>query len=189
MYRRICVATGGSLWSDAAVAYAIELATRMGAALRIITVLNAPTASAKPDPMWRPDRLMADIAHEGQIIATQAAAQAASAGVSYDVSCPWGHVPETILRTAADCDLIVLGSRGTTRGKRLREGRITNTVVAKALQPVVVVKPADTPKAALGRRLLVAMGGSLWSNAAFAYALQLAQAQDLELCVLHVEQG
>lgn len=189
MYRQILVATGGSVWSDAAVACATDLGARMNAALRIVTVLNAPTTSARPEAGWRLDQLIADIQHTGQVIATQAAAQAASAGVTYEVSCPWGHVPETILQAAAECDLIVLGSRGPARGKRLREGYITHTVVAKALQPVAIVKPADAPHMALGRRLLVAIGRSPWSNAAFEYALQLAQSLDLELCVLHVQQG
>ena len=42
MYQRILVATGGSPWSDAAVAYAIRLAACMGAEVVILTVLNIP---------------------------------------------------------------------------------------------------------------------------------------------------
>ena len=39
MYKRIRVATGGSPWSDAAVAYAIRLAVGMGTEVVIVTVL------------------------------------------------------------------------------------------------------------------------------------------------------
>ena len=51
MYTRILVATGGSPWSDAAVAYAIALATHMRAELCILTVLNVSGVYATPDVM------------------------------------------------------------------------------------------------------------------------------------------
>jgi len=187
MYTRILVAVGDSSWSDAAIAYASALAARTGAALRIVTVLHTPTASSAPDVAGCSIHELADIEHQGQVIATRAAAQATSAGVTYEAHCLWGSVPEVILNQAADCDLIVLGSRGVLGWKRLFAGSIINAVAAKATQPVAVVKTSATPPAPLGRRLLVAVGSSPWSREALEHALQLAQAQDLELCVLHVD--
>ena len=49
MYERILVATGGSPWSDAAVAYAIAIAARTGGTLHILTVLTNPAVYATPD--------------------------------------------------------------------------------------------------------------------------------------------
>jgi nucleotide-binding universal stress UspA family protein len=187
MYTRILVAVGNSSWSDAAMAYASALAARTGAALRIVSVLTTPTASATPDMASCSIRELADIEHRGQVIATRAAAQATSVGATYEVNCIWGSVPEIILNQAADCDLIVLGSRGVLGWKRLFAGRIINAVAAKATQPVAVVKTSATPPAPLGHRVLVAVGSSPWSREALRHALQLAQAQGLELCVLHVD--
>jgi nucleotide-binding universal stress UspA family protein len=191
MYTRILVATGGSPWSDAAVAYAIALAIRTRASLRIVTVLTVPAAYALPDMMGGSDLVIDGIEREGQVLATQAAARAASAGVPCDTICTWGNVPESILRTAADeqCDLIVLGSRGLSGLKRMMLGSIANAVAAKATQPVLVVKHPPRTSAPWGRRVLVATGGSPWSDAAVEHAIHLAKHQQFELCVLHVDQS
>jgi nucleotide-binding universal stress UspA family protein len=94
----------------------------------------------------------------------------------------------SILKQAADCDLIVMGSREVLGWKRLFAGSFINAVAAKATQPVAVVKEAPTPPLPLGHRLLAAVGGSPWSREALEYALRLARHQHLELCVLHVDQ-
>lgn len=191
MYKRILVATGGSPWSDAAVAYATALATHMGAELRILTVLIVHAAYAMPDMVASSELVMESAERQGQELLEQAAERAASAGVAYATVCKWGNVSETILQTAAEeqCDLIALGSRLVTGRKRLWLGSIAGTVAAKAPQPVLVVKqpPPPAPAARLWRRVLVATGGSPWSDAAVDYTLTLARAQQLEVCLLHVD--
>jgi nucleotide-binding universal stress UspA family protein len=192
MYKRILVATGGSPWSDAAVAYATALAAHMGAELRILTVLIMHAAYAMPDMVASSELVMESVERQGQELLEQAATQAASAGVACTTVCKWGNVPETILQTAAEeqCDLITLGSRRVSGRKRLWLGSIAGTVAAKAQQPVLVVKqppPPGGPASLLWRRVLVATGGSPWSDAAVDYTLTLAQAQQLEVCLLHVD--
>ena len=192
MYERILVATGGSPWSDAAVDYAIAFATRTGAELHILTVLLADLgAYASPDMMGGSELVVDIIERDGQVLLEQTAARATSAGVVHATHYAWGNIPATILRTAAEecCDLIVLGSRGLTGLKRLVLGSISNAVAAKARQPVLVIKqpPAVMPEARLWRRVLVPIGGSPWSDSAVDYALTLAQDQQLEVCLLHVE--
>jgi nucleotide-binding universal stress UspA family protein len=190
MYKNILVATGGSPWSDAAVAYAIAIAMRTGAMLRILTVLINPGSYTTPDMMGGGDLVVEIVEREGQELVTRAALQAQQAGIHTETLCRWGSVPETILQTAADreCDLIVLGVRRVTGWKRLRLGQIANAVAAKAQQPVLVVKqpPAVAPSAPLGRRLLVATGGSPWSDVAVEHALTLAQSEHFTVCLLHV---
>ena len=68
-------------------------------------------------------------------------------------------------------------------------GGIVNAVAAQAAQPVMVIKTASELDRPLGRRLLIATGGSPWSDVAVEHALQRAQALQLALCVLHVEAG
>ncbi len=190
MYKHILVATGGSPWSDAAVAYAIAIAARTGAHLRILTVLLNPGAFITPDVMGGGDLVVDVVERDGQELLARAVAQAQHAGVSTETESRWGSVPETILHTAQDnpCDLIVLGAHMVTGWKRLRLGHIANAVATKAQQPVLVVKspPGVEPGSPLGRRILVATGGSPWSNHAVEHALLLAKSEHLSVCLLHV---
>jgi nucleotide-binding universal stress UspA family protein len=193
MYKRILVATGGSPWSEAAVAYAIALAARTGAELRILTVLVVHAAYAMPDMMASSELVMESVERQGQELLAQAAERAARAGVPYAILCKWGNVPETILQAVADeeCDLIILGSRQVTGRKRLQLGSISSIVATKARQPVLIVKQPPTPalSALPWHRILVATGGSPWSDVAVEHALSLAQDQQLEVCILCVEAG
>src|SRR5687767_8194523 len=169
MYKKILVATGGSPWSEAAVAYAIALAARLGAELHILTVLVIHAAYAMPDMMASSDLVMESVERQGHELLALAAEKAIHAGVVFTTSCKWGNIPEIILQTSAEetCNLIVLGSRQVTGRKRLRLGSISSIVTSKAEQPVLVVKqPPSVPPALLWRRLLVATGGSPWSDAA-----------------------
>jgi nucleotide-binding universal stress UspA family protein len=193
MYKRVLVATGGSPWSDAAVSYAIAWAAGTGAALRILSVLTSPVAYTMPDVMSSSELLMESIERQGQELLDRVAAQAERAGVSYTTLLKWGNVPETILQTAAeeDCELITLGSRLVTGLKRLVVGRTLNAVAAKAQRPVLVIKHPPAPRTglALWRRILVATGGSPWSDVAVDHALALARTQGLAVCLLCVDSG
>lgn len=189
MYTRILAATGGSPWSDAAVAYAIALAAHLHAELRILTVLSISGVYAMPDVMASSELLMESVEQQGQDLLVQATTRATDAGVPHEAILKWGNVAETILQTAAEeqCDLIVLGSRGLSGFKRLMLGSISNAVAAKAQCPVLVIKQPPAPAPLRWRRMLVATGGSPWSDAAVDHALDLAQAQQLDVCLLYVE--
>jgi nucleotide-binding universal stress UspA family protein len=154
MYRKILVATGGSPWSEAAVAYAIALASRLDAELHILTVLVIHAAYAMPDMMASSDLVMESVERQGHELLALATEKATQAGVVFTTSCKWGNIPETILQTSAEevCDLIVLGSRQVTGRKRLRLGSISSIVTSKAEQPILVVKqPPSVPPALLWR--------------------------------------
>ena len=191
MYKRVLVATGGSPWSDAAVAYAVALAAFMEAELRILTVLTGSVAYTMPDVMSSSELVLESIERQGQQLLTHAAARADAAGVAYTTLLKWGNIPEAILQTAAEerCDLITLGTRQVTGFKRLMVGSISNAVAAKAQQPVLIVKspPALSATTALWQRLLVATGGSPWSDVAVDHTLLLGRERRLEVCLLHVD--
>src|SRR5215510_3142454 len=190
MYKRILVATGGSPWSDAAVAYAIRLAAGMGAEVVLVTVLTLPVSYGMPETGMEVDILRDSVEQEGKERVRRAATYATRAGVASLPLLTWGNIPATILQTAdaEACDLIILGSHGLTGWKRLRLGSISNAVAAKAAQPVLIVKqhPSGAPDTPLWRRLLVATGGAVCSDAVVEHALRLAQAQQSEVCLLHV---
>jgi nucleotide-binding universal stress UspA family protein len=115
MYQRILVATGGSLWSDAALTYAIALAAHTGAELRVLTVLASLGMYATPDGMDEAALVVDIVERDGQALLADAAVEERA-------------------------DLIVLGSRGVSGRKRLMLGSISNAVATKALQPVLIVK-------------------------------------------------
>ncbi len=190
MYQNILVATGGSPWSDAAVAYAIAIAARTGATLRVLTVLVNPGIYANPDVLGGTEFVVDIVEKDGQELLSRIADQAGQSGVACETFCRWGGVPETILHTAQETatDLVILGSRMLSGWKRLRLGQVANAVTAKAEQPVLMVKrpPDVSPGSPLGRRLLVATGGSPWSDMAVDYAIDLASRERLSLCLLHV---
>ena len=191
MYKRILVATGGSPWSHAAVSYAITLAVHTDAVLHVLTVLTNPGSYASPDVLGATDVVVDLIERQGQGLLAQAADEAAEAGVVCETLSRWGSVPDAILQTAAEeqCDLIVLGARTVSGWKRLQLGRNANAVAAKAQQPVLIVKQPPAPRqlySNLWRRVLVATGGSPWSDIAVEHALQLARMHDFEVVLLHV---
>ena len=191
MYRKVLVAIGGSPWSDAALSYAISLAAATEAELSILTVLASPVAYTMPDVMSSSELLMESIERQGQDLIGQASARAEAAEVSFNAVAKWGSVPETILQTAQEeqCDLIILGSRVITGWKRLMIGRTLNAVTARCDQPLLVVKhaPAVESGQPTWRRLLVATGGSPWSDVAVNHSLRLAQERGLEVCILSVD--
>lgn len=191
MYKRILVATGGSPWSHAAVTYAVALAARTDAVLHILTVLTNPGSYATLDVLGATDIVVDLIERQGQGLLAQAVETAAAAGVTCEPLSRWGGVPETILQTAMEeqCDLIVLGSRSVSGWKRLQLGRHANAVASKAQQPVLIVKHPPSPMqqySDLWHRVLVATGGSPWSDIAVEHALALARAHDFEVVLLHV---
>jgi nucleotide-binding universal stress UspA family protein len=146
-----------------------------------------------PDVMSSSELLIESIERQGQELLDRVAAQAERASVSYTTLLKWGNVPATILQTAVeeDCDLITLGSRVVTGLKRLVVGRTLNAVAAKAQHPVLIIKHPPDPRTgpALWRRILVATGGSPWSDVAVDHALDLARALDLAVCLLCVDAG
>jgi nucleotide-binding universal stress UspA family protein len=191
MYRHILVATGGGPWSEAAVAYAIALAAHTGAELHFLMVLTVEASYTMPDVAGTSEMVLDSIEHEGEALLQYAAAQATQAGVPHTTQYAWGNIPQTILHTATEtgCDLIVLGLRSTTGWKRLMLGSISNAVAAKAQQPILMVKqpPSSSLASPPWQRVLVATGGSPWSDTAVDHALELAQTQQIEVCLLHVE--
>ena len=192
MYRRVLVATGGSPWSYTAVTYAIALAAYSGAELHILTVLtSAVTSYTTPDVLSSSELLLDSLERQGQALLAQAADLAEEAGVQQVSWLKWGNVSETIIQTATEaaCDLIVLGARQVTGLKRLMVGGTSNAVAAKAQQPVLIVKQPSrsAPEVFFWQHVLVATGGSPWSDVAVDYALELAQQHHLGVDILYVD--
>jgi nucleotide-binding universal stress UspA family protein len=194
MYQRILVATDGSPWADAAVDYAIALASQPGSELWVLTVVPAALPWVAPfDVSGSSSYVLEAVERRSQGLLARVVDRAAQLDVVCRPMCTWGAVAETILHTASveNCDLIILGSRQARGWKRLLLEGTCNTVAAKASQPVLIVKqpPQLTFDFPLWRRLLVATGESRSSDAAVAHAITLAQSEAVELHLLYVESG
>ena len=92
--------------------------------------------------------------------------------------------------TAADADLIVLGTHGRSGFERLLLGSVTEKIVRTAPCPVLTV-PHAAPDAVpiapgLFKRILCPIDFSTTSQAALQWAASLAQEADAELLLLHV---
>jgi nucleotide-binding universal stress UspA family protein len=142
MFHKVLVATGGSPWSDNAVAYAVGLAKDYGLELVILHVIADTPPYFIAEAGTSMDQILEGNEEAGRHVIAEAAQWATEAGVEFETELAWGRVAEVICRVAAEreCDLIVVGSRGLTGFKRLMLGSISNAVAAKAPCPVLVVK-------------------------------------------------
>ena len=141
-----------------------------------------------PDVMASSELLMESVEQQGQEMLAHTAARAIHAGVPHVMLLKWGNVAETILQTVAEeqCDLIVLGSRGLSGFERLMLGSISNAVAAKPMSG-----PGDQAAASGALALASCPCGHRrfsWSDAAVDHAIELARVQQLEVCLLYVDQ-
>jgi len=142
MFHKILVATGGSPWSNQAVAYAIEMAKDYTLPLIILHVVAETPPYFIAEAGTPPESLLADSEAEGRRILSDAAAMATEAGVTYSTELVWGRVPEVVCRVAdeQECDLIIVGSRALKGFKRLMIGSISNAIASKSPCPILIVK-------------------------------------------------
>ncbi len=141
MFENIIVATGGSPWSNHAVAIAIQLAAERHQNLHIAHVLEDDPQYGQPDLDPSEPEVRQEMEETGRSILQQTAERATQVGVTYKTHLMWGGIPEQLveLAQAEGCDLIVMGTRHLTGDKRLMSGRICNAVLATSPCPVLVV--------------------------------------------------
>ena len=141
MFQTVMVATGDSPWSRNSVAYAIRLATALNPELIMTHIVDEPSLFYPPESQTPDPELRDHMEAAGRDILDQAVQLAKRAGVTSHTVMQRGDIAEQIVKaaTAAECDLIVMGTRHLSGDKRLMTGRICNAVIATALCPVLVV--------------------------------------------------
>lgn len=143
MFRRILVGIDGSVEGHRAARVAAELAGRLHATLTLVTVRSPRVDQAV--------EVLSDLVPQGpeqktlrmQLEETaESARTAGAAGV--DLVTLRGPVVEAILTFLGERphDLVVVGSRGLSRGSRLLLGSVSSNLVANAPCPVLVVRHA-----------------------------------------------
>ncbi len=141
MFENIIVATGGSPWSNHAVATAVQLAAERSQPLHIAHILEDDPQFGQPDLDPSEPQVKEQMEETGHSILQQAAERATQAGVAHTTHLVWGGIPEQLVQIAQTegCDLIIMGTRHLTGDKRLMSGRICNAVLATSPCPVLVV--------------------------------------------------
>lgn len=188
MYKRVLVAVGDYPETDRPLDYAIALAAHTGAELCLLRVLTVPIVSGSPDMVACSTLAMDSLMEANEYVLAGAVEAAAQAHVPYVALLRWGAIPNAIVQTAeeAECDLIVVGAAVFPGWQRRCHGYITRKVAAHARQPVLAVEqgPPDYPAVSWWRRFLVVTGDAPSAEAATAYALSLAQEEDVDVCLL-----
>lgn len=140
MLKRLVVAVDGSKSSEKALATAIEFAKAVSGSLTILTVaplhvVPLGTATAAP------------IIHDAEVkihqeMLARVRDQAMRSGLKVDTVLLDGLVAEEILRYLDDhpFDLLVMGARGLSAGKRIFLGSVSDAVVHHSKLPVLIVR-------------------------------------------------
>lgn len=144
MFKRILVPVDGSKGALTALAKAVDMQKLTNAELYIICVfkhhslLEASLSMVRPQKLDIPDKALKEYATE---VALQAKHQALDAGIpEVRAFIKGGRPSSTITRFARkrECDLIVIGSKGTSGDSTLL-GSVSQRVASMAKCPVLVV--------------------------------------------------
>jgi len=141
MFGRILVCVDASPTGEHACVVATEMAVRFGCGLTLLTVLPGSPENAEPVlerlvPMDSRGRPLHRILEDYQ-------ADALKKGIpSAEIVYLRGKVVESILAHLehAPPDLVVVGTRGLSRGSRLLLGSVSSRLVTEAPCPVLVVR-------------------------------------------------
>ncbi|MCI4331956.1 MAG: universal stress protein [Thermoplasmata archaeon] len=121
---------------------AIEVAQRFGSTLTLASVL--PAGSSSSDPYLESLIPLGDEAKPLRVQVEEIEKEARSRGILTVQSVVLrGKVVEMLIAYVAEHpqDLIVVGSRGLSRGSRLIMGSVSSELVDRAPCPVLVVRP------------------------------------------------
>jgi nucleotide-binding universal stress UspA family protein len=134
--RRILAATDGSPAARVAVERAIELAAAHGASIDLVHAAVEELSRLEPRVY----------AHEIDGACTPLEAMATERGVTITRHVVPGRASTVIAAQAETLtpDLVVLGARGRTVFDRLLLGSVSDRVIRRVRQPVMIVHPADT---------------------------------------------
>jgi nucleotide-binding universal stress UspA family protein len=150
MYKNMLVPVDGSRLAESAFAYARELASRLGANVTVLHVVD-PTESESL-PMHQ-----AYASHSAEMVRRRVYDVQRKLGKKPGSEVPqiagevvMGHAPDEILRYAREkgIDLMVMSTHGRTGVRRWVLGSVADEVLRHSTVPVLLVRPetADTAK-------------------------------------------
>ena len=150
MFNRILVPTDFSPPSDAALEYARAVATRFGASLHLLHVVDDPYRAAYATEVYVPeveglrDDLIADAINKLKGRLQSSDVQVLGATTDAIIGTPAWSIVE--YATVHEMDLIIMGTHGRGGMSHLLMGSVAERVVRTAPCPVLTVR--ETPAAA-----------------------------------------
>lgn len=141
MFDRILVAFDGSAPARRAIHVATEIAARFHSVLTL-TVVRASSATPTDAVLESLVPLSEEGKAFGSVVEEVRAKAVAHGAAAVESVLLHGDVVETLLRWMGEHpqDLVVVGSRGLTRGRRLLLGSVSSGLVNEATCPVLVVR-------------------------------------------------
>lgn len=148
MIKKILLALDGSLYSEKAGEYAVELAKSLNAKLTAINVVEISAAEIKtggelffsevPEYILDLDSMKKD----SEKILNEFKEKAKRGGVEAETASKIGHVWNEIIEESekGKYDLIILGSKGLSGIKRMLIGSVAENVTRHSKYPVMIVK-------------------------------------------------
>lgn len=145
-FPRIAVAVDGSPHGQKALELAADLAKRYGSQLTVLAVapLTAYVATTEP---WIPTEVLEGEVKHYRVLVEKSVESVRAAGLaSVNGVCLEGHISEELVAYLEKnpVDLLVMGSRGLSRSKRLLLGSTSDEVLHHVRCPVLIVR---TPQA------------------------------------------
>jgi nucleotide-binding universal stress UspA family protein len=187
--KRILWATDGSKESDDALKWAKILATRFGAkviALNVLETLNVETLKLADDLKKEISLIESETGEMQARRLTRLRNMLQKIGIKSEPRVKRGIPHEEITKAAlsSDIDLIAMGKRGLTPWGRMLLGSTTSGVLREARIPVLTVRRAERKPAI--RKILFPTSFSPMDTVALEWALELARKFGAVLFVLHV---
>jgi nucleotide-binding universal stress UspA family protein len=137
-WKKLLLATDGSLYSEAAAQRAIEIAGQYHGSIKALSVVDATV-----EFMIRAQEVYDSLIAKAEEFTDGIKKKALSAGIEAESLVRDGEVYKVIIDVAKDyqADMIVMGSLGRTGIKRLLMGSTAERVLGNASFPVLIVKP------------------------------------------------
>lgn len=170
MYADVLVTTDGSDPAEAAAAHAIELASRFGATVHLLHVVDTRLGAVG---LGRgAESALASLRANGEAALDRLRSRAEAADVAVTVELDEGSPLAVIADRAADCDLVVVGTHGRTGLRRFVLGSVAEALVTDPPTPLLVVPPDEHPVSY--RDVLVGTDGGATAGLATDHAVAVA---------------
>ena len=137
-WKKLLVATDGSVYSEAAAQRAIEISRQYHGTLKALSVVDVTV-----EFMIRAQEVYESLLAKAKEFTDLIRKKALLAGIEADSIVRDGEVYKVIIDVAKEyqADMIVMGSLGRTGIKRLLMGSTAERVLGNASYPVLIVKP------------------------------------------------
>jgi nucleotide-binding universal stress UspA family protein len=189
---KLLVATDGSESGDRAVAFSIALALRHESTIEFCDAVDLDGALLSCCTTQGESALMMPLLHQlednGESVVAAAREDARAAGILSTSEIPNGRSVAAILDCASDhrFDAVVVGTAGKVGLERIFAGSTADGVVRRSPVPVFVIPPGANVPTQPFENVFVALDDSDPGDAALAFSLRLASADNARLTICSV---